>query len=88
MSRPTVERLDKGQLDLMWNFLMMGKQKANKPLLCELCDQLRQLMIQKTAGQRKDDHKEVVDFNDLPTVINAIVIETMALYLSGGLKDE
>lgn len=88
MSRPTVERLDKGQLDLMWNFLMMGKQKANKPLLRELCDQLRQLMIQKTAGQRKDDHEEVIDFDELETIINCIVIETMALYLSGGLNDE
>lgn len=86
--RPTPGALDMGQLELMWNYLKMGEQKANKPALRELCEWLRQAMIQKTAGQRKDDHKEVVDFNDLPTVINAMVIETMALYLSGGLKDD
>ena len=67
---------------------MSSLQRTISRALRELCEWLRQAMIQKTAGQRKDDHKEVVDFNDLPTVINAIVIETMALYLSGGLNDE
>jgi hypothetical protein len=42
-------------------------------------------MIQKTAGQRDDDPKEYVSFDDLPTIINCIVIEAMALHLSGAL---
>lgn len=85
MARPTVERLDNGQLELMYNFLRMGYQKPNVPALKELCDKLRQAMIQKTAGQRDDDQKKYVSFDDLPTIINCIVIETMALHLSGAL---
>lgn len=79
-----VKRLDAGQFDLMWSFLQMGKQKANVPALKELCDQLRQAMIQKTAGQR-DDPSFYTKFGDLGTIINSIVIETMCLYLSGEL---
>lgn len=85
MARPTLQRLDNGQLDFMWNFLRMGYQKPNVPALKELCDQLRQAMIQKTGGQRKDDPKEYVSLDDAPTIINCIVIETMALHLSGAL---
>ena len=85
MARPTLQRLDNGQLDFMWNFLRMGYQKPNVPALKELCDQLRQAMIQKTGGQRKDDPKEYVSLDDVPTIINCIVIETMALHLSGAL---
>lgn len=80
----SVKRLDAGQFDLMWSFLQMGKQKANIPALKELCDQLRQAMIQKTAGQR-DDPSFYTKFGDLGTIINSIVIETMCLYLSGEL---
>ena len=82
---PTTKRLDEGQLDLMWNFLQMGAQKPNIPALKELCDQLRQAMIQKTDGNRNSNPKEYVSFDDLGTIINCIVIETMALYLSGEL---
>lgn len=86
MPKPTVKRLDRGQLEVMYNYLRMGYQKANVPALKELCDQLRQAMIQKTAGQRAEDPPEYVDFqNDLGTIVNSIVIETMALYLSGEL---
>ena len=83
--RPTwAERIDRG-LDPMWNFLRMGYQKPNVAALKENCDLLRQMMIQKTAGQRKDDSKQNADFDELPTVINCIVIEAMCLYLSGEL---
>lgn len=86
MAKPTVKRLDRGQLDVMYNCLRMGYQRANIPVLKGLCDQLRQAMIQKTAGQRADDPPEYVDvLNDLDTIVNSIVIETMALYLSGDL---
>lgn len=85
MAKRTVRELDAGQLDLMWQFLMMGQQRSNIPALKDLCDQLRQLMIQKTAGQRKNDPKSHVNINDLGTIVNGIVIETMCLYLSGDL---
>lgn len=85
MAKATVKRLDEGQLDVMWNFLRAGMVKPNIPALKEHCDLLRQMMIQKTAGQRSDDPAENVSFDDLETVINCIVIEAMALRLSGVL---
>ena len=84
-SQYNVKNLDAGQLELMWNFLRMGYQKANVPALKDLCGQLRQAMIQKTAGQRDDDPEYYTKFEDIGTIINSIVIETMALYLSGEL---
>ncbi len=86
MSKPTTKNLDFGQLDLMWNFLKMGHQKANIPELKELCDQLRQAMIQKTAGQEPYRKAYEIDIqNEIMTICNGIVIETMCLYLSGEL---
>ena len=84
-TKPTVRELDLGQLDLMWSFLQMGHQRANIPALKDLCGQLRQAMIQKTAGQRSGDPKSYVPFGDVSTICNSIVIETMCLYLSGAL---
>lgn len=72
------------QFDLMWSFLMMGNQQSNIPALKELCESLRHMMLQKTAGQRKD-HPKDVPFESLSTILCGIVIETMALYLSGDL---
>jgi len=83
MTKHTVKELDAGQLDLMWHFLQMGYQKSNIPALKEHCDLLRQALIQKNAGQRDD--RNYVDFKDIGTIINCIVIETMCLYLSGDL---
>lgn len=80
--KPTLEALDMGQLDMMWNFLRMGSQKPNVSALKENCNLLRKAMIQKTAGQRADGG---VSFDDIGTIINCIVIETMCLYLSGSL---
>lgn len=78
---PTVELLDYGQLDYMFNFLRMGHQKANIPALKDMCDKLRQIMIQNIDG---DDSKHV-PFKDTGALVNSIVIETMCLYLSGAL---
>lgn len=86
MLKPTVKDLDAGQLDLMWSFLMMGGQESNIEALEENLDLLRQVMIQKTAGQRKDDPKYYVGFDDIGTICNIIVCEAMALYLSGDLE--
>lgn len=81
-----VENLDAGQLDAMYNMIRMGHQKANIPALKDLCDQLRQCMIQKTGGQEKYGKPHEIDIaNDLGTITNCIVIETMCLYLSGQL---
>lgn len=33
MANDTLHNLDMGQLDMMWQFLMMGKQKSNIPVL-------------------------------------------------------
>ena len=85
MAKATLKMLDEGQLDVMWDFLRAGMVKPNIPALKEQCDMLRQMMIQKTAGQRSDDPAANVSFDDLGTVINCIVIEAMALHLSGAL---
>ena len=76
----TLEELDTGQLEMMWNFLRIGYQKPNVPALKESCNMLRKLLIQKTAGQ-----KEGISFEDIGTLINCIVIEALCLYLSGDL---
>lgn len=45
-------------LDTMWSFMQMGGMKANYPALKEACMELRQMLMQKTAGQRKDSPKD------------------------------
>lgn len=85
MAKPTVKRLDEGQLDMMWNFLRMGYQKPNIPALKENLGAIRQMMIQKTAGQDGYSTDEAISFDDLQTHINCVVIEAMCLYLSGAL---
>lgn len=70
--------------DAMWSFLQMGCQKPDIPGLKEHCKTLREMMMQKTAGQRKDKPNDV-DFADLDMLCNFIVIEAMCLYLSGDL---
>lgn len=86
MAKRTTKELDEGQLEYMWNFLKMGGgMKPNIGELKSFLDQLRQAMIQMSAGQGRCAKPGDTDFNDLGTIINVIVIETMALYLSGGL---
>lgn len=85
MAKHSVRDLDEGKLDMMFNFLRMGFQKPNIPALKELCDQLRQAMIQKTSGERKEDPDYYTKYEDIGTIINCIVVETMCLYLSGEL---
>lgn len=88
MAKATVKNLDEGQLDMMWNFLRFRKEPLTKEDVRELkkfLDAIRQAMIQKTGGQRKDDPKEYVPAEDVGTYVNLIVIQTMALYLCGGL---
>ena len=85
MSKHDIKSLDFGQLDLMWNFLRMGYQKPNIPALKEHCDALRQAMIQKTGGCRENDPAYYTRREEIGTLVNCIVIESMCLYLSGVL---
>lgn len=73
------------QLDLMWSFLQFGKQRSNVPALKDLCEQLIKAMMQKSAGQKPYAKVDDVSFDDIPTIVNSIVIETLCLYLSGDL---
>ena len=72
------------QFDVMWSFLQKGGMKSNIPCLKEHCMMLRQMMMQKTAGQR-DNKKNDIPFEHFDTIKNNIVIEAMALVLSGDL---
>lgn len=81
------ERAKHDALDTMWRFLQMGGQKANIPALKENCELLRQMLTQKTAGQEAYKKSTDVCFDDLDAVTNAIVIEAMALWLSGKLDE-
>lgn len=77
-------KVETDMFDTMWAFLQMGNQKANYPLLKVYCLDLRQLMTQKTAGQAKYK-KGNLPFENLERIKNGIIIEAMALVLSGEL---
>lgn len=79
-----IENWQEEQLDTMWSFLQMGGMKSNIPSLKEHCMMLRQMLMQKTAGQRRDK-KSDIPFDHLDTIKNVIVVEAMALVLSGDL---
>ena len=87
--KSTLENLDAGQLDLMWSMLQIGGIKASDhdvDKLIEYADKIRQAMIQKTAGQRSDDPRGYVCFEDLGTYINLMVIEVLTLRIGGRLE--
>lgn len=82
-------KLDGGQLDLMWQFLQFhGEKPTVKEIegLEENLDRLRVLMIQKGDGHREGKTAGAELFDDMETVLNNIIIETMWIYLSGGFK--
>lgn len=80
------QRVENDMFDTMWAFLEMGSQKANYPALKQACMELRKMMMQKTAGQRKDRNKDI-SFDNLARVKNEIIIEAMALVLSGEFEE-
>ena len=91
ISSSWIGKLNAGQLDLMWQFLQFhGEKPTVKEIeaLEENLDSLRVMMIQKNGGQegRSTKTEGAVDFADMETVLNNIIIETMWLYLGGGLK--
>ena len=69
-------------LDTMWHFMEMGSLKANYPALKEACMEMRQMIMQKTAGQRKDRPKDI-PWENWERVKVTIICEAMALVLSG-----
>lgn len=66
----------------MWHFMEMGGLKANYPALKEACMEMRQMIMQKTAGQRKDRPKDI-PWENWERVKVTIICEAMALVLSG-----
>jgi hypothetical protein len=79
------DKVKSDAISAMWAFLQMGGQKSDPRALAELCEQLKHMLMQKTAGQRKDK-KTDIPFSELDNITNGIVIEAMALYLSGDLQ--
>ena len=83
-----IGKLDGGQLAVMWNFLRFH---GEKPTIREIegleasLDSLHVIMIQKGDGSREGKTAGAELFTDMETVLNNIIIETMWLYLSGGL---
>ena len=82
------EKVKKDSFDTMWAFMMMGAQKSNVPFLIECYERLKRCMTQKTAGQPEyakagDERFET----SLDQLMNFIIIETMCLWLSGGLNN-
>lgn len=73
--------------DTMYRFLEMGSTKADYPKLKEFVFRLRDMMTQNTAGQRKEKPNDI-DFEDLDMLKNFIVIEAMALVLSGDYEEK
>ena len=75
---------DKRGFDTMFTFLQMGKQQANIPALKKSIQDLITMMRQKSGGRSKEDISIEKNFD--MTVIT-IVLESVALYLSGKLDD-
>lgn len=88
-NKERLAKLDGVQLDTMWNFLKLRKQcectKQDVQLLREHCENIRIALTQKNAGQRKDGAKDCIDFDELGTYINFVVIDALVLYIYGGL---
>lgn len=85
-----LSKLDAGQLELMWSFLKLRKEnsctKEDVQSLKENLDKIRLALVQKTAGQRQDDSESnSVNFEDLGTYVNFVVIGALTLYIYGGL---
>ena len=84
-----LRELDEGQLDAMYSFLKLQRKntctKEDVRMLKEHLDIIRQAMVQKTAGQRDTDPDTYVDFVEIGTYINFVVIEALQLRIYGGL---
>lgn len=79
-------KLEHTMIDSMWSFLQMGGLRSNYPALKNACMEMRQLLMQKTAGQRKDRPQDM-SWDNFERVKATIVVEAMALVLSGDLEE-
>ena len=75
---------DKRGFDTMWTFIQMGQQKSNIPQLKKAIQDLIHMMTQKTVGQKVNTKDISLEQNFDMTIIT-IVLESVALYLSGDL---
>lgn len=85
-----LDKLNEGSIEKMWRFLCFHPEKIRDvdiDVLTQYLDDLRVMMVQKTSGQpaREPKTKGALDFEEnLEMTINAIVIQTMWIYLAGG----
>lgn len=88
MTKHTIRELDRGQLDIMWDFMKLNPRssciKDDVRLLREALEAIRQAMVQKTGGERSNDPAGYVD--DLGTYINSVVISDLWLHIHGALN--
>ena len=77
-------KVNEDAIEAMWAFLRIGGQKANIKALRENCEAMRRMLEQKTAGHRAEKPRDI-PFEEIDGVKNGIVIEALALYLSGAL---
>lgn len=81
--------LDAGQLDFMWSFIKLQKKnsctKKDVQNLKRNLDYIREALIQSTGGQKGYAKKDHVNFKDLGTYINFVVLDALQLYIYGGL---
>ena len=85
-----IEKLNEAGLEKMWSFLCFHPEKIKGKdidVLTQYLDDLRVMMAQKTSGQpaREPKTKGAINFEEnLEMTINAIVIQSMWIYLAGG----
>ena len=87
MAKHTIQNLDAGQLDMMWNMIKVSNKctctKSDVQVLKRYLDKIRQAMIQKVGkGERKGAY---VPWEDLGTYINLAIVSALTLYVYGGL---
>jgi hypothetical protein len=71
----------------MWTFMQIGGQVSDRrdvEHLIEECAWMVKALTQKTAGQRSSKPNDV-DWAEMEMHENLIILEVMALYLSGSL---
>lgn len=91
MAKANLKNLDEGQLGMMWDMLQLRPKnscvKADVQELKKWLDYIRQALIQKGGGQESNPSTQTgyVDFTDLGTYINLVVVSVLSLYVYGGL---
>lgn len=77
------KKFEERGFDTMWAFLQMGNQESNIPKLKKAIQDLIKMMTQKSGGKTKKDINIEENFD---MTIITIVLESVALYLSGDLE--